>query len=574
MPEGKKKGAFRAALAHRDYRRLALASVVSQGGDWLYNVALVVFIYERTHSAAWLGGTAFARLLPYVLLGSVGGMLADRFDKKRVMISADVFRACCMVLLAIDAAFIGSPLLAVAIAIANNCASSAFNPSAAALTPRLVGEEDLAAANAVNSTIESGAVVIGPAIGSILVILGTGPLGFALNALTFVVSALTLLTIDAHVPPVKTQSEGGFIHQIADGVRALRQAPTALALLGYEFGVSFLFGTSTVFFILVARSVIHTGSQGFGYLMAAMGLGGVLMAPVATRLLDRSHQILMLAIGPVAGGLGVAALGLTGFLPLALLLAAVFGASNTLVDVIALTLLQRAASPRLVGRIYGVAFTAFLVSILVGTAVEPPLIGLFGLQRAVVFTGLFVAAASLISIPRVVAFEGKLDARRRELAPLADQLQGLRIFEGASRSSIEMLASAMVVVSVPEGTRVIDQGDSADYFYVVREGALEVTRRDTDGSERVVGHLAPGEYFGEIGLLQEGIRTASVIATETTELYSVSGEDFVDAVNRGSDVSVALGDTVARRIASYERRDVQHAPAAATTSELVGAAQP
>lgn len=476
------------------------------------------------------------------------------------MITADVFRACCMGLLAVDAAFIGSPLMAILIAVANNCASSAFNPAAAALTPRLVGEEDLAAANAVNSTIESGAVVIGPAIGSLLVILGTGPLGFALNGVTFVVSALTLLTIDAHVPPVKVKPEGGLIHQVLDGVRALRQAPTAVALLSYEFGVSFLFGTSTVFFILVARDFLHAGSQGFGYLMGAMGLGGVLMAPLATRLLDRRHQLLFLSLGPVLGGLAMAGLGVTGWLPLALVLAALFGASNTLVDVIALTMLQRAASPRLVGRIFGVAFTAFLVSILVGTAVEAPLVSWLGLRAAVLIPGLVVAGLALISIPRVLRFQSALEARRVQLAPLADLLQGLRIFEGAARSSIEMLAANMSEVSVTARTRVIQQGEPADYFYVVKAGSLEVTRRQDDGTEKVVGGLDPSDYFGEIGLLQEGIRTASVIAIQDSDLWRVSGEDFLDAVNRGPEVSVSLGDTVAKRLASYERREAYTRP--------------
>lgn len=538
---------------------------MSQGGDWLYNVAMVVFIYESTHSAAWLGAAAFARLLPYVLLGSLAGTLADRFDKRRLMIGADVFRAGCMGLLAADVAFIGSPVLAVAIACANNCASSVFNPAAAALTPRLVGEEDLAAANAVNSTIESGAVVVGPAIGSVLVLLGTGPLGFALNALTFLFSATVLLTIDAHVPPVQVRPEGGVLHQMVDGLRALRQAPTALALLSYEFGVSFLFGTSTVFFILIARQFLHAGSQGFGYLMAAMGLGGVLMAPVATRLLDRKHQILVLAVGPAVGGAAVAVLGITHSLPVALVASAVFGGSNTLVDVIALTLLQRSASPRLVGRIFGVAFTAFLVSILAGTAVEAPLIAIFGLGNAVLITGSVVAVLALVSIPRVLGFERALEARRVQLAPLADLLQGLRIFEGASRPSLEMLAANMSEVSVPAGVRLINQGDQVDYFYVVRDGSLEVTRREADGTEHVVGHLGPNEYFGEIGLLQDGVRTASVITTSASDLYRVTGDQFLDAVNRGSDVSAALGDTVARRLASYERREAHAAAGAGPT---------
>jgi MFS family permease len=552
MAEGRRKGAFRSALSHPDYRRLAFANIVSQGGDWLYNVAYIVFIYQLTHSPVWVSAATGVRLLPYVVLGSLAGTLADRFDKKLVMIAADLFRLGCMLALAADAAFVGSPVLAIGIVFLNNLASTAFNPAAAALTPRLVGEEDLAAANAVNSTIEATAIVVGPAVGSLLLLLGSSAAGFAINAGTFAVSAITLTTISAHVPPVKVKLEHGPLHQVVDGFRALKESPTAVALLNFEFGVSFLYGASTVFFILVARDYLGTGSAGFGYLMAAMGLGGVIASPLAARLLDRRHQIVILSAGPIAAGIAVAALGFTHWLPLALLCAAVFGASNNLVDVIALTLLQRAAPPRMVGRIFGVAFTAFLISILVGTFLEAPLVQVLGLRWALVVPGAGVALVTLIALPRTIRLERTLETRRQELAPLADMLQGLRIFEGAVRSSVESVAASMGLVSVAAGARVINQGDAADYFYVVKSGALEVTRREGEGSERVVGHLAPGEYFGEIGLLQEGIRTASVIATEPTELYRVSGEEFVDGVNRGSALSGGLMATVAWRLESYQ----------------------
>lgn len=570
MAEGRRRGAFRSALSHPDYRRLAFANIVSQGGDWLYNVAYLVFMYQLTHSALWLGAATAVRLVPYVVLGSLAGTLADRFDKKYVMITADLFRLSCMLALAADAAFVRSPFLALGIVFLNNVASTAFGPAAAALTPRLVGEDDLAAANAVNATIEASALVIGPAVGSLLLFLGSEAVGFVINAGTFGVSALMLLTIKAHVPPVKVRVEHGPLHQMIDGLKALRESPTALALLNFEFGVSFLYGTSTVFFILAARENLGAGPNGFGYLMAAMGLGGVVASPLAARLLDRRHQILILATGPIAAGTAIAAMAFVHWLPLALLCTFILGAGNNLVDVIALTLLQRAAPPRMVGRIFGVAFTAFLVSILLGTLIEPPLIQLFGLKWAILVPGAGVALLTLVLLPRTVRLERSLEARRLELAPLADMLQGLRIFDGAVRSSVETVAASMTTVSVPAGTRIINQGDKADYFYVVKDGLTDVTRRDEDGSERVVGHNAPGDYFGEIGLLQGGIRTASVIAAVPTELYRVSGDEFVDGVNRGSALAAGLMSTVAWRLASYEDEPVEPAAVPAVAPAPTG----
>ena len=571
MSEGEKKGAFRAALRHRDYRRLALATLVSMGGDWLYNIAYLVFVYGLTRSAVWLAVASMTRLLPWVVFGTVGGTVADRFDRKRVMIAADLFRAGCMGLLAVDAAAWHSPLVSVLLALAACSASTAFTPASAGLVPRVVGEEDLAAANAVNTTIESTAVVVGPAAGSLLLLLHSATAAFAINGATFLVSAVLVASIAAHVPPVKVQQAAGMLRQIADGVKALRQSPTALALISFEFGVSFLYGAAYVLFVLVSKEVLGAGDAGFGWLIGASGLGGVIMAPLAARLLDRGHQILILAAGPIVGGLAFAATGLVAFLPLSLLCALVFGATNVLVDVIALTLLQRAASPRTVGRIFGVAFTAFMLSIALGSAVASPLVRLLGARWGTVACGLGIAALTCMALPWTVRLERRLEARRLALAPLADLLQGLRIFEGAARSSVEMLAASVGTLEVAAGVRVITEGDPADYFYVVHDGALEVTRRQQDGSDRIVGRLAPGEYFGEMGLLQEGIRTASVTTTATTALYRVTGDEFVDAINRGSSVSPALGNTMAWRRASYDEPAEEVRTAAASPSSPVPA---
>src|SRR5438105_3974081 len=265
MAEGERKGTFRAALAHRDYRRLALAMVISMGGDWLYNVAYLVFIYQQTHSAAWLGAATLMRLAPYVLFGSIAGTVADRFDKKSVMIACDLLRVVFMALLALDTVAFHSPLAAIVLAFASTAAGAAFNPSAASLIPRLVGEEDLAAANAVRSTIESTAIVVGPAVGSVLLLIGSNTAAFAINAGTFAVSALAVSAISGHAPPVKVPSQQGMLARLLEGARALRQSSTALMLVGFGCSVSFLYGLTTVFFILIARQYLGKGGRDFGY---------------------------------------------------------------------------------------------------------------------------------------------------------------------------------------------------------------------------------------------------------------------------------------------------------------------
>ena len=148
------------------FRRLLASLAVSQAGDWLYNLALLAFVYERTHSSAWLGVTTAARVLPIVVCGPLGGVLADRYDRRRIMIASDAIRLGLMLALAAVAAT-GLPIvLAPIIAALSTAASSAYMPCVAATTPRLVDDADLPAANAARSAIGQVCIVAGPGFGA------------------------------------------------------------------------------------------------------------------------------------------------------------------------------------------------------------------------------------------------------------------------------------------------------------------------------------------------------------------------------------------------------------------------
>ena len=146
-------GTIRAALRYPDFRWLVSGLAVSQVGDWLYNLALVVLVYDRTHSALWAGVTTAARVVPVVVLGPLGGVLADRFDRRRIMIACDLARMGFMVLLAAVAAFRLPIVLAPVIAAAATAAAAPYLPCVAAVTPRVVDDADLPGANAARSAV-------------------------------------------------------------------------------------------------------------------------------------------------------------------------------------------------------------------------------------------------------------------------------------------------------------------------------------------------------------------------------------------------------------------------------------
>ena len=191
----------RAALRHRDYRFLLAASSVSQTGDWLYNVALLVWVYDATHSATWVAVVTVARLVPYVVVGPFGGVVADAYDRRTVLIVSDLVRAGLMFGLAAVTNVEGPVGIAALLACVTTAAGTAYRPSVVAMLPEIVGERDLAAANATEGLVENLSVVLGPAIGAGLVVVGTPTFSFVINGLTFLASA-------AFASRVKLRSRG------------------------------------------------------------------------------------------------------------------------------------------------------------------------------------------------------------------------------------------------------------------------------------------------------------------------------------------------------------------------------
>ena len=156
---------MRSALRHRAFRRLVVGLAASQAGDWIYNVALIAYVYDRTHSVAWLGATTAARVLPIVVLGPLGGVLADRYDRRRVMILADLVR-CGLMLALVGVAALGLPIVFAPVLAALATAAAAPYPACtAASVARLVPAADLGGANAVRAVVGPVCIVVGAGAG-------------------------------------------------------------------------------------------------------------------------------------------------------------------------------------------------------------------------------------------------------------------------------------------------------------------------------------------------------------------------------------------------------------------------
>jgi predicted MFS family arabinose efflux permease len=393
---------FLVSLRQRNLRRLFAGLVVSQAGDWLYNLALLAFVYERTGSAAWVGITTAARILPEVVLGPIGGVLADRHDRRVVMIVSDVVRAATMAALAVVAVAGGPVVLAPVLAALCTAAGAVYPQCVAAVMPRLVDQNDLPAANAARVSITSLCVIAGPLVGAALLLLGSAATTFAVNGASFLVGAMVVAALprEATHRPASAEPEAHSLRaDLAAGWRALREHPDTLPLVGADFVSSTIYGALTVLFVLLGQK-LGLGAAGYGYLLSALGVGGVLAANLANRAAaaDRPRRALIAAVAAV--GVPVVLLALTGSTAVALVLAAGIGAGTLTTEVVAETTLQRTVDDAVVARAYGLVVPACVAGIAGGALLAPLLVALCGLDATLLLTGTAVLAYGLVAFVR------------------------------------------------------------------------------------------------------------------------------------------------------------------------------
>lgn len=397
-----KPGTIRASLRYPAFRWLVGGLAASQLGDWLYNLALVALVYERTHSALWAGLTTAARVVPIVALGPLGGLVADCFDRRRVMMACDVTRIILMAALALFVVTHAPILLAPVIAAAATVAATPYLPCVAAITPRLVDDADLPGANAARSAVNGLGIVAGPALGGVLLLLGSPALAFLLNAVTLGLSALAVLAIPADQTFRPAGPEGrpeGLLRGMADGAAALRSHPAALRLVGADIMCSLIYGTQTVLLLLVSRS-LGMGAHGYGYLFAGVGAGALAGTALAGRVQRCGHPRFVLAAALAAVGLPMPLLAIAHWPAIAIALVAATGAGAVLVEIMTETGLQRMLDEDVYGRAYGLALPASLAGIVAGSLVAPLLTDALGSRGALVAVGLAVLAYALFLLLR------------------------------------------------------------------------------------------------------------------------------------------------------------------------------
>jgi MFS family permease len=393
---------------NRPFGLLLGSLAVSSCGDWLYNVALVALVYDRTGSPGWVAITTAARVAPIVFLGPIGGVLADRCDRRRLMIASDLVRALLMAALAVFAATGGAILLAPLLAALATAAGAVTPPCVAVCTSRFVPAAQRQRANGLRAAIGQGAIVVGPALGALMLALAGPALTIGLNGFTFIVSAAAIAAIPAGpaFAPAREHAADppSVFADVAAGARALRRAPVAVRLIAADVICSAVYGLLTVTLVLVAGRV-GVGDGGYGLLLAAAGAGGIAGATVVGRHADPRHwrRTLVLSLGTV--GVTLALLGAARGIGLAIALSLLMGAGMVVAEVLSETALPALLDDEILARAYGLLLPAALSGIVVGSLLGGPLVSLLGLGGALGAAGALVllSGALLLHQPLAIA---------------------------------------------------------------------------------------------------------------------------------------------------------------------------
>ncbi|MGH2446849.1 MAG: MFS transporter [Candidatus Limnocylindria bacterium] len=517
-----------------------LAAWVAEGA---YLVSLLVFAYDIGGVVA-VGLITMLRSLPAGLLAPVLTALADRFPPSRVLLGVHLGRASLVGIVALVAATDLPASIAVVAAIAEGLLIGLHRATTLSFMPGLArSPEELLAGNAVVSLGEGTGILVGPLGAGLLLTLGGPQVGLAAAAGVYLLAAAVVVSIRAPATrrrtPVTVGPESRLLAALG-GFAALRRHPSAGLVVGLFGSQTFVRGALTVLIVAVAVELLRIGDSGVGYLTSALGAGGLVGATLAMTVVTGRGLATPFAVSLAIWGLPILVIGLLPQTIVAFVLVGVVGAANASLDVSGFTLLQRCVPNEVRGRVFGALESVAAIGLAAGAAVVPALVAGIGLEAALIVVGAVLPVLAIVTYPMLRRADDAAIVPHREL----DLLRRVPMFAPLPLTMIEHLARDLDPVAYPTGERVITQGDPGDCFYVIGRGSVEIVH---DGE--VVKVLGPGDGFGEIALLSDRPRTASVVVRDAIEGYRLDRPAFLEAVT-GSPHAVTAGEAlVSQRLA-------------------------
>ena len=535
---------LRSVFANPGLRRLQIAFAGSIVGDWAYAVGVALYAFEQGGPTA-VGVLGVIRYVSLAVITPFAATLGDRYPRRLVMISSDLSRA---VLIAVAAVLIwsdGPPIAVYALAVVTAICGSPFRSSQASILPQLARDPiELAAANVASSTIESIGFFAGPALAGLLLAVTSIPVVYVFNVITFVWSAALVLGVrlparEKESPSDEAPEREGFLAEASAGYKAIFGDRNLLVLIGLYCGQTVVAGASLVFTVAIALDLLDVGRSGLGFIDATLGIGGLVGGFIALVLAQRGHLARDFGIGVILWSAPLLLVAAWPTITATVICMILLGLANSVVDVNAYTILQRITPEGTMARVFGAMESAVIGGMALGALLMPALISWIGLRWGLAVIGASVSVLVVLGVPSL----HKIDLVIEPPTSLG-LLRGVPLLALLPEPTLEALARSAVRVEAAPGEAVIREGEPGELFYIVESGDVEITKEG-----RHVAALGAGDYFGEIALLRDVPRTATVTAKSETVLQALDRATFVPAVTGQGDFLEAAETAMTTRLA-------------------------
>ena len=506
------------ALRNRRLRRVLGAFLVFNVAWWANWIAVLVWAYDLG-GVRGASGIALAQLIPAAALASPAATLFGRWPRAVALTRGYVVQAVIYAGLG-TALAVDAPTVVIAVAaVLGSVAITLTRPVHNSLLPEISETTaDLTVGNAASGTLEAAGIVLGPLVCAVTIAAwGSGGVVLLMGAATAVAAAATARVstttevVDVSAAVARPSSRLGVV----------LHDPAARALSAMVAAESTLIGMIDILVVVLALDLLDMSQSGPGLLNAAIGLGGLVGAAFTFMLVGRQRLGLALVLAGAVAGLPFALAGFAPGVAAAAALLLMCGAGKAFFEVTARTFLQRLLPDRLLTAVFGLQESIMMAGFAAGSLAAPVLVAVAGSRGAFLAAGLFLPVVTLASWSLV----RRLDADAAVPVDVLELLLQVPIFSVLAPRIADRMAREAVEVTASGGTTLVTEGEPGNLFYVLAEGNVLVTR---DGT--TLRQLGAGDSFGELALLRNAPRTASVVALDDVTTWTLERDSFLTAV--------------------------------------------
>jgi len=548
---GRLADVFRSLRRNGALGRVEVGFLLATMVEWAGWLALVVYAFSRG-GAAEAGFIGFAVGLPAILVAPTAAILGDRHPRSRVMFTAYVSQA--VAFAAAGAALVlGEALAGYALGVVAMALIALTRPLLASLLPEIArSPEELTAGNVASGLGEGFGALGGSLLAGVLFALAGAPFVLVAGGGVMLVASILLLPLALRARAIERDAlrpaAGGLMSTVRAAFRELAAgAATTLAdrrlvalstLMAMTIGT---LGALNVLIVTVAIDVLGYDEEAAGYLAAVTGVGALLGSLVATSLVGRERIAAPLLAAVVGFAVAVAAVGLGSTpLPVAIALVAT-GIGWSVAWVAATTMIQRLVGDDVMTRVFGINESLQTGAESLGGLAVPILVVAIGPGGALIALGTFLALVAVVAAPVLLRADRIDPAILRDLAVV----RAVPMFSPLSAPVVERLAAYAEHSIAAPGAAIITEGEHGDRFYIVLSGRVAISAQGRDA-----GEIGPGGWFGEIALIRDVPRTATVRAIEPTELLAIRREPFLEALTGQARSRALASDVIEERLAA------------------------